>query len=140
VPARDRYAGLGAGGRAALQDPCDHLGIDLAHRHAQDRQSQDGTAAHGVDIRDRVRGGDPAEIDGIVDHWGEEVGGGDDAGAVVQLPDRRIVGGLVADEKAFEWAGGGLLGEEFAQDGGIELAAAAATMRQTGQTGCVGHR
>ncbi len=85
----------------------DDLRRDLAHRHPEDRQGEDRPPAHGVDVRDRVRGGDPAEIGGVVHHRREEVRGGDDAGAVLLLPDGGVVGGLVATSNCLNCAAAG---------------------------------
>src|SRR5262245_23144416 len=74
-----------------LENPAHHFGRDLVDGHAKNRQCQNWLAAHGVDVRDRVSRGDAPEVVRIVDHRHEEISCGDDAGAVVELPDRRIV-------------------------------------------------
>ncbi len=82
----------------------------LPERHAQDGQRQDRRAAHGVDVGQRVGGGDAAEIVGIVDHRHEKVGGGDQGQAVGQAVHRGVVRRFGADHQVREGAGGnGLL-------------------------------
>ena len=68
-------------------------------RHADERQRQDRPPAHGVDVADRVGGGDAAEVERVVDDGHEEVGGGDQRLLVVELVDRGVVGGLDADQQ-----------------------------------------
>ena len=92
-----------------------------------------GFAAHRVDVGERVGRGDAAEVERIVDHRHEEVGGRDDAGLVVEPPHRRVVAGLRADEQIGEGRRRRLLGEQLAQHGGRQLAAAAAAMGESGQ-------
>ena len=74
-----------------------------------------------------------AEVERVVDHRHEEVGGRDDAGVVVKPPYRRVVAGLRADEKVGEGSGRRLLGEQLAQHARRQLAAAAAAMGERGQ-------
>ena len=124
----------GANGCSALEDLAHHLGRDLVHRHAEDGKRHDRLAAHGIDVGDGVGGGDAAEVVGVVDHRHEEVGGGDDAGVVVELPDGGVVGGLGADQKLLVRRGSRLVGKQLLQDGGRKLAAAAAAVREAGQS------
>jgi hypothetical protein len=70
----------------------------------------------------------------VVDYGHEEVGCGDDASSIVERPNGRVVCGFVADKKALEWSGGGLVGEERAKNIWIKLAAAAAAVGEFGQT------
>ena len=72
-----------------------------------------GFAAHGVDVRDGVGGRDAAEIMRVVDHRHEEVGGGDDAGILVLLPDGSVVCRLIADQQLLVGMRGGLIGQKL---------------------------
>ena len=133
VAAGDRNAGAGAHRGAAGQDLLDRRDADAAERHAEDGQRQDRPAAHGVDVRQRVGGGDAAEIVRIVDHGREEVGGGDQGGVRVQPPDGGVIGGIRADQQILELPGLWRGGEDRLQHRGRQLAAAAAAMRQRGE-------
>ncbi len=133
MAAGDRDAGLRGDARATLQDLAHHLGGDLAERHAEDRQRHHRPAAHGIDVGNGVGGGDAAEFERVVDHRHEEVGGGDQAVLAVEIPHRGVVAGLGADQKLGERAGGRLLGQQFAQHRGRQLAPAPAAMGEGGQ-------
>ena len=133
MTACDRNAGAGADLRAALENGADGLDRQLADRHAQDRQGHDRRSAHGIDVGNGVGRGDAPEIVGIVDHGHEEIGGGDDAGPLVDLVDGSVVAGLGADQEPMERSGRGLAGEQVLQDRRGELAAAAAAMGKAGQ-------
>ena len=130
----DGNAGRGANRSAAFQNFADGLHRQFAQRHSQDRERHDRLAAHGIDIRERVGGGDPAEIAGVVHNRHEEVGGGDHACLVVDLPDSRVVARLGADEKLRIGHRGRLIGEKLLQHRRRQLAAAAAAVRETGQS------
>ena len=92
-----------------------------------------GFAAHRVDVGERVGRSDAAEVEGVVDHRHEEVGGRDDAGLVVEPPYRGVVAGFRADEQIGEGRRRRLVGEQLAQHGGRQFAAAAAAMGERGQ-------
>ena len=104
-------------------------------RHPDQGQGENRRGSHRVDIRQGVRRSDPPEVEGVVDHRPEEVRGGDQSLAVVQTPDRGIVGGLGADHQGGE--GRGLWG--YSQNGlknvRPDFAAATTAMRQGGQFG-----
>ena len=133
MAAGDRDSGRGANGAAALQDLAHHLCRHLVERHAKDRQRHDRPAAHRIDVGDRVRCRDPAEIIGVIHHGHEEIGGGDDARRVVDLPYGGVIAGLGADKKLPEGIGLDLVREKLLQDGRRQLAAAAAAMGEAGQ-------
>ncbi len=138
MAAGDRNAGLGADRRPARENVPHRLDRQLAERHAEDGQGEDRLAAHGIDVRQRIGGGDSAEIAGIVDHRHEEIGGGDDAGLVVHLPDRGVVAGLGADQQGREGRRLRLPGQQLLQNRRGQLAATAAAMGQVGQTESIG--
>ena len=119
--------------RAAAQDFADHGCGHAVDRHAEDREGEDRLSAHRVDVGERVGRGDAAEVERVVDHRHEEVGGRDDAGLVVEPPHRRVVAGLRSDQQTGEGRRRRLLGEELAQHGRRQLAAAAAAMGERGQ-------
>jgi len=132
VPAGDRDAGFGADGGAARDDRLHALHSDPAQWHAEDRQREDRRAAHGVNVRERVGGGDATELERIVDDRREEVGRGDQGLLVVQPPDRRVIPSLEPDQEVGEGAGLRHAGQDLLQHGGRQLAAAAAAMGQLG--------
>ena len=133
MAARDRDSRFRRHRRAAAQDFADHAGRHAVDRHAEDRQREDRLAPHRIDVGKGVGRGDTAEVERIVDHRHEEVGGRDDAGLVVKPPYRGVVAGLRADQEAGEGRARRLLGQQFAQDGGGQLATAAAAMGERGQ-------
>jgi hypothetical protein len=139
VAAGDRHARCGAGRLAALEDLADRLHRQLADRHADDRQRHDRPPAHGPHIGQGVGRGDPAEVERVVDHRHEEVGGGDQRLLLVQLPDRRVVGGLGPHQQVREGAGRRHALEDVLQHRGRQLAAAAAAMGERGQAHGLGH-
>ena len=117
MAARDGDSGIEANRAATLQYAPDSFGRDLVDGHAEDRERHHGLPPHRVDIGDGVRRGDAAEIEGVVHDRHEEVGGRDDAGVVVDLPDGGVVAGLSPDQKLAE---GLRLGpaEQLLKDGG----------------------
>ena len=68
-------------------------------RKRSDRQCDERRRAHGEDVVERVRGGDRAEVAGVVDDRREEVDREDERALVVELVDRRVVGGREPDEE-----------------------------------------
>ena len=70
---------------------------------------------------------------GIVDHRHEKIGGGDDAGLVVHLPDGRIVGRFAADQQQCKGLHCRLPRQQGLQHGGRQLAATAAAMGKFGE-------
>ena len=106
-----------------------------ADRHAHQRQRHDRLAAHGVDVGDRVGGGDAAEVERVVDDRHEEVGGGDQRLLVVELVDGGVVGGLDAHQQFRRHRQARRALEDFGQHAGRDLAAAAAAVRQRGEAG-----
>src|SRR5437762_7058171 len=63
------------------------------------RQRDERRRAHREDVVERVRRGDRAEVAGIVDDRREEVDGEDERALVVELVDRRVIGGREPDEE-----------------------------------------
>src|SRR6185369_12164348 len=78
VATGDGNSGGGANGFAAVEDVADRLDRQLVDRHADERQREERRRSHRVDVRDRVRRGDPAEVERIVDDRHEEVRRRDD--------------------------------------------------------------
>jgi hypothetical protein len=99
VPAGEVRVGLGADVGA----PAQHLGRELegdqVARPGQQVDRQQRLAAHRVDVRQRVGGGDPAPVVGVVDDRGEEVGGGDDRAAAVDADRGPVIAVLDAHEQ-----------------------------------------
>ena len=137
MAAGDGNARLGADFAAAGKDLTDLSGRQLVDGHAQNRQRHDRPPAHGIDVGNGVGGGDAAEIARIVHHRHEEIGGRNDAGIIVHLPDGGIVGGLGPDQKLRK-ACHRLIGQSSRRTEGASTAAAAA-MRQRGQSGMFVH-
>src|SRR5262249_45030469 len=79
--------------------------------------------------------GDAAEVARIVHHGHEEVGGGDDAVLIVDLPDGGVVAGFRPDEELRVGGGRRLSREELLENRWRQLASAAAAVRQIGQAG-----
>ena len=99
MTARNGDTSFGADRGAASQDRTHRFYRQFLKRHPKYGQRHDGLATHGVDIRDGIGGGDAAEVVRIIHHRHEEVGGGDDAVLVIDLPDGCIVTGFRTDEK-----------------------------------------
>ena len=68
-------------------------------RKRSDRQRDERRRPHGEDVVERVRRGDRTEVAGIVDDRREEVDREDERALVVELVDRRVVGGREPDEE-----------------------------------------
>ena len=134
MAAGDGNAGFGADRAPAFEDLAHHVGGNLVDGHAEDRERHDRRAAHRIDVGDGVGGRHASEVEGIVDHRHEEVGGGDHAGPVVEPVDGGVVAGLRADQKISEGTDGGLPRHQVAQHGGRELAAATSAVRERCQT------
>src|SRR5207248_2272133 len=97
----------------ALEDAADDIERYLVERHAEDGERHDRPRPHRIDVGYGVGRSDPAEIIGVVDHRHEEIGGGDDAKTIIDLPHRGIIAGLGADEELAIGLGGGLSGEKL---------------------------
>ena len=133
VPARNWNAGLGADRLAPLEYPADSLHWQPVDRHADQRQREQRRGAHRIDVADRVRRRDAAEVERIVDDRHEEVGRRDQRLLVVELVDRGVVRGLDADEKLFRHDPRHRLGNDLLQYRGRDLAAAAAAVAELGK-------
>jgi hypothetical protein len=88
---------LGFGG-ATLEDFVDDLVADEVDGHADDGEGGEGLAAHGVDVGERIGGGDLAVKVWVVDDGGEEVDGLDEGAFIVETIDSRVVGGGTTDD------------------------------------------
>ena len=105
----------------------------LAMRHADDGQREDRPAAHGIDVRERVGGGDAAEVARIVHDGHEEIGGGDDGLRIVQAIDGRVVGCLDPHQEIGRQRLQGRFGDNARQHGRRNLAASTAAVAELGQ-------
>ena len=139
----DRVDGVAAGNRdarrlthavAACQYPANGGGAQHIDRHAHQSQRQDGFAAHGVDIRDGVGGGDAAKVERVVDDGHEEIGGGNQRLLVIQLVNRRVIGGVNAHHELWRHGKAGHGGQDVAQHAGRDLATTAPTVRQRSES------
>ncbi len=98
MTAEQHGARLRQGLRAALQDAAQG-GCALRPQLGKtaEVEGEERPAAHGVDVRQRVGGGHPAEAAGIVAHRSDEVGGGDQ-GVAVEQEDPGVVARFRTDE------------------------------------------
>ena len=131
---RDRDPGFRADGIAASQDFPHVFDGELAKRHPENSQRHQRLAAHRVDIRNRIRRGDPAEVEGIVNHGHEKVCRRDNAGVVIDAPHSRVVArfGPYEEPGKLQWR---LLSvEQFLKNGRRKFAPAAAAMSQCCET------
>src|SRR5690606_30149679 len=132
-----------AGGVADRTAAADHLAGDFRRQHV-DRPAEDGdghqrAAAHGVDVADRVGGGDAPEVEGIVDDGHEEVGGGDHPAFLVDAVDRCVVARGIADPEVRVEILRTAAGEDHLKHLGGNLAAATGSMTVLGQTNALAH-
>src|SRR5690554_3175477 len=98
MPAGHRNACVSTYGRSAFEDASDDFGWQFVDRHAKYRERQDRLAAHRIDVRKGVGGGDAAEVEGIIDNRSEKIGGGDERLLVVETIRRRIISVLGANQ------------------------------------------
>src|SRR5450830_985399 len=127
------YAGCGAHRFAAGEDFLDHLDRQLVERHADDRQSHDRVAAHGVDVRQRVGRGDATEVVGIIDDRRKKIGGRDQRLTVVQAIHGGVVARLRAHQQVLGQGAHRRGREQLGEHAGRNLAAAAAAMGELGE-------
>ena len=119
---------------ATVQNLANHAQWQHIDGHAHQCQSHDRLSAHGVHIGDGVGGCNATKLKGVVDDGHEEVSGGHQGLAVVQLVNGGIVRRFNAHQQ-FGWQGHGCGGaQNFAQNAGCNFAAATPAMRQAGQT------
>ncbi len=102
VTAGDRNAGLGTDRLPTTQDFADDIRREHFDRHGKQCQRQDRPAAHRVDVGERIRGSDTAELEGVIDDRHEEIRGRDHRLGLVELIDRSVVGGLGTDQQCGE--------------------------------------
>ena len=93
-------AGFTRDRRTAFEYALQDLQIERVDRKRGDVQRTDRLAAHRVNVRQRVRGGDASEIVRIVDDGREEVDGLHDGQIVAQPKHARVVGGAETHEHA----------------------------------------
>src|SRR5699024_1089711 len=98
VSADHRTACLGSDVAAALEDLGEELGGEFRPGPSHQGERHHGDAAHGRDVREGVGGGDSAPVVGVVDHWGEEVRGGQDRQILVDRDGGGVVAVIQADE------------------------------------------
>ncbi len=109
------------------------FGRQLVDRHPDDGERQDRRPAHGVDVGKRVGRRDAPEVEGVVHHRHEEVGGRHQRLRVVQPPDRGVVGGVSVPTIRLEKAAVGRHAlQDRLQDSRRQLAAAAAAVGEGG--------
>src|SRR5690606_27381490 len=134
VTAREVGAGRGADLAPAAQHLGGQLEGDLLARPAEQVDPDHGRTAHGVDVGERVGGGDPAPLIGVVDHRGEEVSGRDDRPIVGDPYGGRVVAVVEADEQVAAGQTAGEAGEDGLELAGRDLAGAAAAGGELGPT------
>ena len=137
MAAGDGNAGRLAHRLAAGEDLPDDVVGQLADRHADDGQREQRPPAHGIDVGQRIGGGDAAELERVVDDGHEEIGGRHDRLLVVQPVHGGVVAMLDAHQQVgigrCQMRGEGGVGEDVAQHGWRDLAAAAAAVGELGR-------
>jgi hypothetical protein len=98
VAAEHRDAGRRGDRAAAGEDLLEDRGVQRVDRKGRDVERRDRFPAHRVDVAERVRGGDPAEVVRVVDDGREEVDRLDEREIVAQAVDA----GIVARSHAYE--------------------------------------
>jgi hypothetical protein len=91
VAADDGAARLLRDVEPALEDAGGELGWQHVTGPAEQVDRDDGGAAGGVDVGQGVRRSDPSEVDGVIDHRAEEVGGRQDSLPAHDPDDRAVV-------------------------------------------------
>jgi hypothetical protein len=118
--------GLGADVTPAAQ----HLGGDAERddvaRPGQQVDRDERRTAHRVDVGQRVGGGDPTPVVGVVDDGREEVGGRDDGAVSVDAYGGRVVAVVEPDEQVATGLAGAEPGQHPLELAGRDLARAAA--------------
>ena len=97
MAAEERRAGLDQRLGGAAEDLRERRLSLPSSWEAAEVEGEERPAAHGVDVREGIGGGHPAEAAGVVADRGDEVGGGDQ-GAVAEAEDAGVVAGRRADE------------------------------------------
>jgi hypothetical protein len=98
VAAEEGRAGFDQRLGGTAQDPREGRGsLPFELRKAAEVEREERPPAHGVDVREGVGGGHPAEAVGVVADRGDEVRGGDQ-GAVAEPEDAGVVAARRADE------------------------------------------
>jgi len=95
-------------------------------------QREEGSRAHGVDVRQGVRGGDPPEVVRVVDQGREEVERNHEGTTVAE----RIHGGVVAGRgvhQRFSTLDGDQVTQDLRQLGHAELTGSAGSVSKLGQ-------
>ena len=128
VTTGQRDTRLFTGGATAVDHLARHFRSQLVDGPAEDRDGHHRRTAHGVDIADRIGGGDAAELERVVDDGHEKVGRADHRAAVAQVVGRRVVARLVAHQQARVGAHGEAAVKDLLQQLGRDLAAAAGTV------------
>src|SRR5699024_784432 len=129
-----RAARLGSDVAAALEDLGEELGGQFLPGPAHQVERHHGDAAHGVDVREGIGGGDPAPVVGVVDHRGEEVRGGQDRQILADLDGGGVVAVIQADEDFGAGYGrAGQTADRFLELTGGNLARAPAPVGETRQ-------
>jgi hypothetical protein len=138
VAAGEEGTGLRTGVVASPEHLRRHVEGDRVPRPTQQVDRHDRGAAHRVDVGHRVGRRDPAEGVGVVDHGGEEVGGGDDRapgaiGGRVDAYGGRVVAMLEADQQVASCPAPAQGAEHPLQLTGRHLAGAAAARGVLGE-------
>jgi hypothetical protein len=134
MPARNGDAGLAAHGGAAFEHAANHFGWQLGNGHAHQCQRHDGRAAHGVDVGQRIGGGNAAKVVRVVDDGGEKIGGGHQRLAVVEAVNRRVVAGFCAHQQLGRHDALRCACQNLLQQARRYLATATAAVRELGKT------
>ncbi len=133
VAAADERTGRAQDLGAPVEHPREQVEGQALARPGDEVQREQWRAPHRVDVGQRVRRGDAAPVERVVDDRGEEVGGDHDGEVVAQPVHRGVVGGVEPDEQIGVGRGGTEAADEpehGPEVGGGELARAARAVRE----------
>ncbi len=133
VTAKDRHASLLRNRAGAPQDFQQHVLAEVIQREGDQVQRTDRRRAHRVDVRQRVGGSDPPEVEWVIDDRGEEVDRVHQREVLTQPVHAGVVRVPVADEDIRVLLAEGQPGQQRCDRGGGELAAAAGAMGERSQ-------
>ena len=98
VTSYEGYPRLLQFGEASPKDLFQDRKRESLYREGREIKSREGGSSHGVDITQRIRGGDLSEGKGVIDNRSEKVDGLNQGEVVGQLIDPRVVRGLYPNQ------------------------------------------
>ena len=134
VPSGQGNTCLRAHGPAAFDHLGGNLRLQLIHRPAQNGNGHDRLSAHRVNITDGIGGGNPPEIERIIHHRHEEIGGTDDPEAITHIGHGGVIPAAVTHQQARVPELGSVGMKDAIQYIGSNLAATACAVAEFGQS------